>query len=250
MPNLQTLAQFYKRPLVYVVACIVVVLVLSAGAALASQDLLPGDTLYPLKQLTEKVKLALVSPEESKTKADNIQANEQLGESVPNSTTKDDDSNKEEENNNQSEHNKSNKSDNLLSIDSKINPSNISGDDDRENSSEDEDGEEDDDQISVINSSPTPAPAPTPAPNTAPTPTPTGYTIAQVKMHATATSCWSVVNNSVYNLTSWISAHPGGSQAILSLCGADGSAAFNAQHGGQTKATNALASFRIGALIK
>jgi cytochrome b involved in lipid metabolism len=80
------------------------------------------------------------------------------------------------------------------------------------------------------------------------TTTASGYTMAIVATHNSATSCWSVVNGKVYNLTSWINQHPGGKQAILGMCGKDGSAAFNGQHGGQARPANELASFYIGML--
>ena len=78
--------------------------------------------------------------------------------------------------------------------------------------------------------------------------TPTSYTMAQVATHASASSCWTAINSNVYDVTTWINKHPGGAQAILSLCGKDGSAAFNDQHGGQRRPENELASFKIGAL--
>lgn len=61
------------------------------------------------------------------------------------------------------------------------------------------------------------------------------YTKAEVATHATTASCWTIINGNVYDVTSWISQHPGGSQAIKGLCGIDGSAAFNGQHGGQPR---------------
>ncbi len=76
------------------------------------------------------------------------------------------------------------------------------------------------------------------------------YTLAQISTHKDATSCWSTINGGVYDLTTWIGGHPGGVQAILSICGKDGSAAFNGQHGGQKMQENKLATFKIGVLIK
>lgn len=86
--------------------------------------------------------------------------------------------------------------------------------------------------------------------STAPSATTTSktYTLVDVAQHNSASSCWSTINGGVYDLTSWISKHPGGQQAILSLCGTDGSAAFNAQHGGQRRPANELAGFQIGTL--
>ncbi|MBK8732116.1 MAG: hypothetical protein IPL93_04410 [Actinomycetales bacterium] len=40
---------------------------------------------------------------------------------------------------------------------------------------------------------------------------PLAYTLAQVQQHATASSCWTVVSSGVYDVTSWIAQHPGGS---------------------------------------
>lgn len=90
----------------------------------------------------------------------------------------------------------------------------------------------------------------TPAPAPAPAPAPSGYTMTQVLSHATAASCWSAVNGSVYDLTSWVGSHPGGREAIVKLCGRDGSRAFNEQHGGQQQQADVLATFRIGALVQ
>lgn len=96
----------------------------------------------------------------------------------------------------------------------------------------------------------TSAPVTAPAQPAAPTKSVTTFTLAQVALHDTASDCWTTVNGGVYDLTSWIARHPGGQDAILSLCGHDGSAAFNAQHDGQSKPENMLASFRKGDLIK
>ncbi len=78
----------------------------------------------------------------------------------------------------------------------------------------------------------------------------TTYTLAQVATHANGTSCWTAINGGVYDVTSWINQHPGGPGAILSICGKDGSAAFNGQHGGQARPASELAGFKIGALAK
>ena len=58
------------------------------------------------------------------------------------------------------------------------------------------------------------------------------YTLADIGTHSTAASCWTTINASVYDLTDWVGKHPGGERAILSICGKDGTAPFNAQHGG------------------
>jgi chitodextrinase len=75
------------------------------------------------------------------------------------------------------------------------------------------------------------------------------YTMPQVQTHNTATNCWAVVSNNVYNLTGYISLHPGGSAAITALCGTDATAAFTAMHGSSQAAQNALSSLLIGNLV-
>ena len=81
-----------------------------------------------------------------------------------------------------------------------------------------------------------------------PVKTPGTYTLADVTLHNSGASCWSAINGGVYDLTSWINQHPGGPQAILIICGKDGSSAFNNQHGGQRRPSNELAGFKIGIL--
>ncbi len=74
------------------------------------------------------------------------------------------------------------------------------------------------------------------------------YTLADVAKHNNRSNCWTTINGGVYNVTPWIDQHPGGAEAIISLCGIDGGAFFNAQHGGQARPASELASFKIGIL--
>lgn len=74
------------------------------------------------------------------------------------------------------------------------------------------------------------------------------YTMATVKKHHTRTSCWTVVGKGVYNLTGWVSKHPGGSKRIVAMCGKNATAAFRAQHGSTGRAAKVLASYKIGKL--
>ena len=75
-----------------------------------------------------------------------------------------------------------------------------------------------------------------------------GYSLADVKKHASPSSCWSAINGNVYDLTKWINRHPGGSSVIKALCGRDGSSMFNGQHGGQNRPASELAAFKLGKL--
>jgi cytochrome b involved in lipid metabolism len=72
----------------------------------------------------------------------------------------------------------------------------------------------------------------------------------QVKANNTSASCWTVIDNYVYNLTNWISSHPGGAGAIRSLCGVDGTASFKAQHANQSSPASRLNSYLLGPLSK
>ncbi len=89
---------------------------------------------------------------------------------------------------------------------------------------------------------------PTPTAGISTSPTSGGYTIADVSKHKDASSCWTAINANVYDLTSWINEHPGGANAILSICGIDGTQAFMNQHGGQGRPEQELATFKIGSL--
>ncbi len=106
----------------------------------------------------------------------------------------------------------------------------------------------------VTRSVPKPVATPTPSASATPTvsatPTQTSYTMQQVATNNKASSCWTVIDGWVYDLTSWIERHPGGVGPITSLCGIDGTAAFHAQHLGQSNPAQRLASFRIGPIKK
>lgn len=94
------------------------------------------------------------------------------------------------------------------------------------------------------------APQATTKPTTTPSPTAAAgsFTAAEVAKHNTGTDCWSVVSGNVYDLTPYVSTHPGGSAVIKAICGKDGSAAFAGQHSGASKPANVLAGFKLGAL--
>ena len=77
-----------------------------------------------------------------------------------------------------------------------------------------------------------------------------GYTMERVKANGTSSSCWTVINGYVYDLTKWIGSHPGGSGAITSLCGTDGTSEFLAMHRGQGKPEARLAGYLLGPLSK
>lgn len=65
-----------------------------------------------------------------------------------------------------------------------------------------------------------------------PTSAPLVLSATEVAKHNTASDCWSIVNGKVYNLTSLVATHSGGSQQILNDCGRDGSVGFNTKYQG------------------
>ena len=92
-------------------------------------------------------------------------------------------------------------------------------------------------------------PTPTPTPSPVPTPVPVVlYTKATVATHSGESSCWSIINGNIYDLTSFVSNHPGGDRNILKICGKDGTAAFEGQHGGDSRPEATLKSFYLAPL--
>lgn len=97
--------------------------------------------------------------------------------------------------------------------------------------------------------SPTASPTPSPTAETAPTPEPDpGFTLAEVAARSSASECWVAISGNVYDLTDWITRHPGGAGAITQLCGRDATNQFQGQHGGQSRPVSTLAGYLIGPL--
>ena len=76
------------------------------------------------------------------------------------------------------------------------------------------------------------------------------YSMAQVTAANSAAKCWTTIRADVYDLTAWIEQHPGGSDKILSICGKDGTSAFEGEHGSQRRPENELTGYKIGSLAK
>ncbi|MFM8192371.1 MAG: cytochrome b5 domain-containing protein [Actinomycetota bacterium] len=72
----------------------------------------------------------------------------------------------------------------------------------------------------------------------------------QVRANNTNSSCWTVIDGYVYDLTRWINSHPGGAGAIRSLCGVDGTASFSGQHANQSSPAQRLSMYLLGPLTK
>ncbi len=78
---------------------------------------------------------------------------------------------------------------------------------------------------------------------------PTTYSAADVAAHSSSADCWSIVNGTVYNLTTWITKHPGGSGVITAMCGIDGTAMYMGKHGSSGPAQSSLDGLKIGTLL-
>ncbi|MDO5499162.1 MAG: cytochrome b5-like heme/steroid binding domain-containing protein [Propionibacteriaceae bacterium] len=83
---------------------------------------------------------------------------------------------------------------------------------------------------------------------TTPAPGEQTYSLAEVRANDAPESCWAIVDGDVFNLTEWITRHPGGPQRIANLCGTDATQAFANQHGAADRPNTALEQFRIGVL--
>ena len=95
----------------------------------------------------------------------------------------------------------------------------------------------------------TQTPLPTDSPTAAPTdPAPGTLTAAEVSRHATPDDCWTIIDGGVYDMTPFLNQHPGGSNAIIGLCGQDGTAGFRGQHGSQSTPNSLLEALKIGVL--
>ena len=115
---------------------------------------------------------------------------------------------------------------------------------------EDEAGEEDSrDEEPADEESDEPQPTETAEPTPTPEESVNGYTLAQVSERNSAAECWVVIDGGVYDLTQWIRSHPGGSGAILNLCGKDGTASFTSQHGGQARPSRTLDGYYLAPLL-
>jgi len=82
-------------------------------------------------------------------------------------------------------------------------------------------------------------------------------TIQEIANHSTIDNCWLLISGKVYDVTSYFSAHPGGTATILPVCGKDATAAYSTKDPGafavqgsshSTSAKNLLDDYYIGDL--
>jgi hypothetical protein len=77
---------------------------------------------------------------------------------------------------------------------------------------------------------------------------PTVFSADDVAQHATAEDCWTIVDGNVYDVTPFVSRHPGGLAAISQICGVDGTELFSGKHGSDIAPNSQLESLKIGTL--
>jgi len=77
-------------------------------------------------------------------------------------------------------------------------------------------------------------------------------TLADVQKHNTPADCWIVIQKNIYEVTSYLSLHPGGKERIIPYCGKDDATqAFTTQDGEGShskEANDLLQSFFVGGL--
>lgn len=71
--------------------------------------------------------------------------------------------------------------------------------------------------------------------------------LSEIIQHDSKEDCWTAINGKVYDVTSFIPDHPGG-DAILKVCGTDGTEVFTGKHGNNNNAKEELENHYIGDL--
>jgi len=74
-------------------------------------------------------------------------------------------------------------------------------------------------------------------------------TAEEIGKHNSANDCWMIIEGKVYDLTNYLSVHPGGAGAMIPYCGKDGSQGFATKDKGtphSQNAANLLNSFYLG----
>jgi len=75
---------------------------------------------------------------------------------------------------------------------------------------------------------------------------PDSFTLAEIAKHGSRNDCYLIINNNVYNVSSYISYHPGGSRTITSRCGKEVTGIFARIH--SNRAWDLLKKYKIGTI--
>jgi cytochrome b involved in lipid metabolism len=79
-----------------------------------------------------------------------------------------------------------------------------------------------------------------------PEPVESKYSMSNIAKNSSTSSCWAAISGKAYDLTAWISRHPGGAGAIVSICGTDATSVFQGRHGGQSGPASSLSAYLLG----
>ena len=79
-----------------------------------------------------------------------------------------------------------------------------------------------------------------------PEPVESKYSMSNIAKNSSTSSCWAAISGKAYDLTDWISEHPGGPGAIVSICGTDATSVFQGKHGGQSGPASSLSIYLLG----
>ncbi|MBP9781362.1 cytochrome b5 domain-containing protein [Candidatus Woesebacteria bacterium] len=83
-------------------------------------------------------------------------------------------------------------------------------------------------------------------PTSTPTPKSSVLTLAQVSQHNTPSDCYLIIKGAVYDVSSYINKHPGGSNNIISSCGSEVTGIFASIH--SNAAWNLLKNYQVATL--
>ena len=72
------------------------------------------------------------------------------------------------------------------------------------------------------------------------------WTGQELKVHNNKSSCYTVINDKVYDITKYIPMHPGGKGSIMSICGTDGTQLFMGKHGKDKSPNIMLRQMQVG----
>ncbi|XP_074645768.1 cytochrome b5-like [Tubulanus polymorphus] len=75
------------------------------------------------------------------------------------------------------------------------------------------------------------------------------YTVREVGKHCSMDSCWIIVHDKVYNVTEFVSKHPGGVEIILESAGYDATIPFKYK-GHSDHAYEMLEKYLIGIIVE